>query len=248
MKKDVTNILTFGALPVLAISLASCGGGGEGGGGASAGSNTPTGAPAAGEITLDAGAIGFPKPQFVGTPVPPGNLPNLEKPGEPKTSVNVAEGSTLLSVGKPVTASDDLPVIGELSYITDGDKEGGDGYYVELGPDPQWVQIDLEAEATIEAIIVWHFHKQERVYKDVVIQVSNDPEFATSTTVYNSDHDNSAGLGEGSDKVYVETNHGRIIDTNGLAGRYVRLYSNGNTSDDLNHYVEVAVYGKAGGA
>ncbi|MDG2124101.1 MAG: hypothetical protein P8J87_10410, partial [Verrucomicrobiales bacterium] len=71
-------------------------------------------------------------------------------------------------------------------------------------------------------------------------------EFATSTTLYNSDHDNSAGLGEGKDKVYVETNHGRIIDTDGLAGRYVRLYSNGNTSDDLNHYVEVAVYGKAG--
>jgi hypothetical protein len=28
-----------------------------------------------------------------------------------------------------------------------------------------------------------------------------------------------------------------------VKGRYVRLYSNGNTSNDLNHYVEVEVYG-----
>ena len=26
--------------------------------------------------------------------------------------------------------------------------------------------------------------------------------------------------------------------------RYVRLYSNGNTANDLNHYVEVEVFGK----
>ena len=97
------------------------------------------------------------------------------------------------------------------------------------------------------AIIVWHFHKQERVYRDFIVQISNDPEFATGvTTVYNNDHDNSAEMGEGKDLAYIETNHGRIIDTNGAKAQYVRLYSNGNTSDDLNHYVEVAVYGKAG--
>ena len=27
-------------------------------------------------------------------------------------------------------------------------------------------------------------------------------------------------------------------------GRYVRFYSNGNTSNDLNHYIEIDVYGK----
>jgi hypothetical protein len=26
-------------------------------------------------------------------------------------------------------------------------------------------------------------------------------------------------------------------------GQYVRLYSNGNTSNDLNHYIEVEVHG-----
>jgi hypothetical protein len=28
-----------------------------------------------------------------------------------------------------------------------------------------------------------------------------------------------------------------------VKGRYVRLYSNGNTTNDLNHYVEVEVHG-----
>ena len=42
---------------------------------------------------------------------------------------------------------------------------------------------------------------------------------------------------------YVEVNHGRVVDAKGTIGRYVRLSSNGNTSDELNHYCEVAVYG-----
>jgi len=30
----------------------------------------------------------------------------------------------------------------------------------------------------------------------------------------------------------------------GVKGRYVRLYSNGNTANRLNHYIEVEVWGK----
>ena len=63
-------------------------------------------------------------------------------------------------------------------------------------------------------------------------------------TVYNNDQDNSSGLGAGKDRPYIETNLGRLIDAKGAKGRYVRLYSNGNTLMDTNHYVEVEVYGK----
>ena len=35
-----------------------------------------------------------------------------------------------------------------------------------------------------------------------------------------------------------------VLDAKGKKGRYVRLYSNGNTSDELNHYCEVEVFGK----
>jgi hypothetical protein len=36
---------------------------------------------------------------------------------------------------------------------------------------------------------------------------------------------------------------GRLFDPKGAAGRHVRMFSNGNTVNDLNHYVEVEVYG-----
>jgi hypothetical protein len=188
----------------------------------------------------------LPKPMFIGTPT---NLrsPNLETvTGKSRGPVYVPKGTVLLSLKKPVTSSDNAPVIGELDMITDGEKSGGDGFFVELGPAPQWIQIDLGASRPLYAILMWHFHSQARVYRDVIVQVSDDANFKTGvTTVYNNDHDNSAKLGAGKDKEYIEVAEGRLVDPKGAKGRYVRLYSNGNTTNDLNHYVEVEVYGAA---
>jgi hypothetical protein len=187
----------------------------------------------------------LPKPLFVGTPVPV-KLPNLEPPRQGKRpDFMVPVGTTNLAPGKKVTSSDNEPIIGDLDLITDGDKEGEEGYWVELGPGKQWVQIDLGQSAEIYAILVWHFHSQARVYRDVVVRVSDDPGFASGvTTVFNNDYQNSHGFGAGKDFAYVETNEGRLIDAKGVKGRYVRLYSNGNTSNKLNHYIEVEVFGK----
>jgi hypothetical protein len=186
----------------------------------------------------------LPKPMFVGTPR---NIrsPNLERiTGKKRGPFYVPTGTILLSTGKPVTASDMEPIIGEVEFLTDGEKSGEDGYYVEFGPGVQWVQIDLGESHPLHAILIWHFHSQARVYRDVIIQVSTDPDFITGvTTVFNNDHDNSAGLGVGKDKEYIETNEGRLIDPHGISGRYIRLYSQGNTSNDMNHYVEVEVFG-----
>jgi len=135
--------------------------------------------------------------------------------------------------------------VGDLEQVTDGDKEGTDGSYVELAPGKQYVQIDLKDACQIYAIVLWHFHSQARVYRDVVIQTAADPDFIMDVqTVYNNDHDNSSGLGVGKDKEYIETYEGRIVPVNGVKARYVRLYSNGNTSNEMNHYVEAEVYGK----
>lgn len=187
----------------------------------------------------------LPRPLFVGTPRPL-KLANLEKPRTGRRpDLMVPAGTVLLSKGKPVTASDSLPVIGELPLITDGDKSGAEGTFVEFGPGVQWVQIDLESPAKIAAIAFWHFHSQARVYHAVVVQVSNDPEFKKDVqTLFNDDDNNSAGLGAGKDPAYIETYEGKLVDAKGVTGRYVRLYSNGNTSDELNHYVEVEVYGQ----
>jgi hypothetical protein len=187
--------------------------------------------------------VEYPKPLFAGTPRPI-QLSNLEPAGAKRADLMVPAGTTLLSKGKPVTSSEAIPVIGELSYITDGDKTGIDGAYVELGPGVQWVQLDLGASAKIAAIAAWHFHSQARVYHDVIVQISDDKDFKKGvTTIYNNDDDNSSKLGKGKDLAYVETNHGRIFDAKGATGRYVRLYSNGNTSDELSHYCEVEVFG-----
>ena len=188
--------------------------------------------------------IELPKPLFAGTPRPI-SLPNLEKPRSGKRAdLMVPAGTVNLSKGKPVTSSDSLPVIGELTFITDGDKSGTDGTYVELGPTPQWVQIDLGAPAHIAAVAIWHFHSQARVYHDVVVQVSNDVAFKTGvTTLFNNDDDDSSKLGKGKDQAYIENYEGKLLDGQGATGRYVRLSSNGHTSDQLHHYCEVEVHG-----
>jgi len=190
--------------------------------------------------------IDLPKPLFVGTPRPI-KVSNLEpqQAAASRAPLLVPVGTVLLSLNKPVTSSDSMPVIGELNFVTDGEKSGVEGTYVELGPGVQWVQIDLGAPARLAAVVVWHFHAEARVYHAVVAQVSNDPTFKTGVeTIFNNDDTNSDGLGKGADYAYVETYKGRVIDAKGATARYVRLYSNGNTSDELNHYTEVEVYGR----
>jgi hypothetical protein len=190
--------------------------------------------------------IELPKPLFVGTPKVIKST-NLEKPRVGKRPVyQVPAGTVLLSGGKKVTSSDQAPLIGSLEMVTDKDKEGGDGSMVELGPDKQYVQIDLGKQSQLAAVAVWHFHQDARVYRDVVVQVAEDPDFILGVvTLFNNDEDNSSGLGAGKDQEYLETHEGKLIDGKGAKGRYIRLYSNGNTSSDANHYIEVEVYGKA---
>lgn len=188
--------------------------------------------------------IELPPPLSIGTPVPV-RAPNLESPAAAvqRDPVLVPPNAVNVALNKPVTSSDDWPIIGELEYITDGEKEGDEGFFVELGPGLQWVQIDLEQPFEIHAIAVWHFFSQERAYHNVIIQTSNDPEFVEGVqTHFNNDHDNSAGLGIGSDLAYIETHHGRVVPVDAVVARYVRLYSQGNTANDMNHYIEVEVY------
>lgn len=186
----------------------------------------------------------LPRPMFVGTPTNISSANLEEITGRPRPPLVVPEETRLLSRGAEVTSSDDFPIIGELYYITDGDKEGGEGSYVELGPGHQWVQIDLGEPAEIHAIVVWHFHSQARVYRDVVVQVADDADFLENVrTVFNNDHDNTLGLGIGTDKEWVQTFDGRPMPVDGETARFVRLHSNGNTTNALNHYIEVEVWG-----
>ena len=179
----------------------------------------------------------LPQPLKIGTPV------EVKIPHEPILgkwpAFAVPAGTTNLARGKKVTSSDNDPVVGTLDLVTDGDKAGDDGSWVELGQGKQWVQIDLEKDANIYAIVVWHYHQQqERAYRDVIVQISDDLKFEQGvTTIY----DNSTN---GKDSPYIETYLGKLMDAKGVKGRYVRLYSSGNTTSKLNHYIEVEVFGK----
>ena len=188
--------------------------------------------------------ISFPNPMFIGTPTET-KLPNLETPDPSKVvkSFMGAVGTVNVAKGKKVTSSDEAPIIGELSLITDGDAD------VACGHDSlgllafQWVQIDLESSVEIQKIAMWHYHKQAQAYIDVIVQASDDPEFKNGvTTLWNSDHDNTQKLGAGADPAYVETNHGRVVEGKNTKARYVRLWSAGNTTSDMNHYCEVQVF------
>jgi hypothetical protein len=210
---------------------------------AAATSQPAAGAAAKGDLV--AIPLELPKPRFSGTPknLPPGT--RVKKgPGKAREPFMAPKGTKNVALKKKVTASDMEPVIGSLDLITDGNKEAVEDAYVELGPNVQWIQIDLEKAHQIYAIVVWHEHKDPRVYHDVVIQVADDKDFITNVrTVYSNDHDNSAGLGLGTEWEFFETNEGHLVDAKAVKARYVRCYSNGSTADDLNRYTEVEVYG-----
>ena len=63
---------------------------------------------------------------------------------------------------------------------------------------PQYVQLDCGNPQAIDQVRVWHLYDDGRRYRDVIIQLSNDPAFKRDvTTVFNNDLDNSAGNGRG---------------------------------------------------
>lgn len=188
----------------------------------------------------------LPKPAVAGTPRP-FTVANLEKPStEPRKLPTVPAAATNLALGKEVTSSAREAVAGDFAFVTDGDKAADEGYEVELPRGHQWVQVDLGAPAEIHAIALWHFHRERRVYFAVVVQVSDDPEFKQGvTTLFNNDDADKLGFGKGKDPCYVESHEGRVIAAKGVKARYVRLHSNGNTSNPSNDYVEVEVWGVA---
>jgi hypothetical protein len=181
-----------------------------------------------------------------GTPknLPPGSTVDLNAkppppPLMPRDAVNVAPG-------KKITSSDKNATTGELAKLTDGDKEAEESGIVQLRKGLQWVQFDLAVPHEIYAIALWHAFDTRKIYRSVLVQVADDADFTENVrTLFNNDRDNSAGLGLGADRQYIESNQGKIIDARGARARFVRLYSNGSSDSKLNEYIEVEIYGRA---
>ncbi len=187
----------------------------------------------------------LPPAGYIGTPkeMPPDTT--AEKPsGKKREPFMAPKGVKNVALGKPVTSSDATPIQGELSLITDGKKDAFDENVVTLRRRTQWIQIDLQADFELYAILVWHEHKSPVVYRDVIVKVADDAEFTKNVrTLFNNDQDNSSAQGVGTDREYFEGYEGKLIDAKGTKARYVRCYSKGNTDNALNGYTEVEVYG-----
>lgn len=180
---------------------------------------------------------------------------------KPRPPIVVPEGcDTLLSCGCEVACSDSNAMSpGILREITDEQTIANQAFEITLHGDHQWVQIDLGEEKEIHAICIWHYFQgfglfNQRAYRDVICRISNDPDFLDGVvTVFNNDHDNSAGFGAGKDKEFAETPYGRPFAVDAVRGRYVRWSNNGyvhnsrgngNSVFRESHFTKIEIYGK----
>ena len=147
--------------------------------------------------------------------------------------------TTNVSLGKTATGS---ITVQNPGYITDGQwNNSGDYAAQEVGV--QWIKLDFGQSYNINEVDVWHYYGDGRTYHDVIVQLSNVADFSSGvTTVFNNDTDNSAGQSTGSDSEYSETSSGKVITFSPVNARYVRLWANGSTANQYNHYVEVSVW------
>lgn len=192
------------------------------------------------KVALD---LKLPAPTLKGTPEDLPSGPHIEPLSDkPRPPFMIAKGVQNVALNKPVTSSV-KPFTGELSQITDGKKEAFDYDAVEMKKGTQWVQVDLGQTYAIQAVVMWHDHRYIQVMHDVIVQVSDDPEFKDNVqTIFNNDVDNSSGLGVGTDREYFETHWGKIVDAKGVKGRYVRAYTKGSSLSALNCWQELEVY------
>jgi hypothetical protein len=180
-------------------------------------------------------------------PVPNTNPPWYEPSLTNPPVLKVPKGSVNLAANKPVTSSDLDPVCGKLEQLTDGNKSEYSESYVEIGPGKQYVQIDLQTNATIYAIWVWHNYAwvpDVFVPRDVVVQATTDATFTNTVyTVFNCDKDNTLGFGKGSDMPFGTSKFGKLIHVNAVTGRFVRVYGRGDNQLEMSRFVEIEVHG-----
>ena len=151
---------------------------------------------------------------------------------------NLAHGARLSSGDRMLSPQ-------QLARVIDGDKEAADSSIIYLRKGPQWIQLDFGKRQELFAVALWHAHNMPKVYHDVILQVSDDPEFRKGvTTLFNNDRNNSAGFRPGLDREYWETHEGKLFNARGAKARYLRCYSNGSTESALNEYTEIEVYGR----
>jgi len=161
-------------------------------------------------------------------------------------SINVLAFTAITNLAKGIVPTASSTGWSSLAAATDGTKSVSN--YADSGSASglQYIQLNLGKQSEISSIKLWHYFGNPRIYRDVIVQLSNDPNFSSGvTTVYNNDTNNSAGRGTGSNSEYGESSGGLTINFNTVTAQYVRCYSNGSSVNNYNHVSEIEVYNKA---
>jgi chitodextrinase len=170
---------------------------------------------------------------------------NVSAQSAAASATTLGTGGSAINLSQGILPTSHAPAEeGTLVMATDGNLNSAN--YVNISSGPQWLGVDLGKIAQISDIKLWHYYADGRTYHDVVVQLSDDPNFASGvTTVFNNDTTNAVGQGVGSNAAYPETSAGKDIAFNPVSARYVRMWSDGSTVNMWNHYVEVQIYGTA---
>ena len=190
--------------------------------------------------------LDLPAPAFKGTPKDLKLGPNVEPISDkPRPPMMVPPGLKNIALGSQITCSDMNATADTLAKITDSDKDASDQSIIFLRKGTQWVQMDFGNSQEIFAIVIWHAHNMAKVYHGVIVQVADDPDFLQNVrTILNNDADNTSGLGMGTNREYIESYEGKLINAAGVKTRYLRFYSKGSTESALSEYTEIEAYGR----
>ena len=133
-----------------------------------------------------------------------------------------------------------------LTMAVDGTKNNRDGNYAEFGADgnnnPAYFQVDLGQLCDIDHINLYRYW-DNRVYKNTVVAIADNPEFTDAKVIFNADTEQHQGMGEAKDQGYPETAQGHTFPVK-AQGRYVRVYMDGTANGRTNHINEIEVFGK----
>jgi formylglycine-generating enzyme required for sulfatase activity len=192
----------------------------------------------------------MPKPLWSTPPTPRPDWPGVKVDFDSwklYQNVVIGEGCRVLSHHCPVKLSD-ADALGDPQLVTDGKRSSESDAVVDMAPGKQWVLIDLGTSREIHCVWLWLDHRLAWLsYHDVIVQITDQPDAPGApgtVTVLNTDTDGSSGMGKGTDAGWVEDINGRPITIAPAKGRYVKVWTNGRTSDDTNVFTEIAVYGK----
>jgi hypothetical protein len=152
-----------------------------------------------------------------------------------KVILTVEEASTEaganVALGKPVTESTGKS-LSRPDLITDGNKTSGitgSSGYAHTSRAGE-VQVDLQQVYSLDSIKLYMWYGDGRMYNDTRVRVSADG--SNWETVFDVAVDGN----------YATSAEGKEIKLNGKNVRYIRSYSNGNTSNADTHWIEIEAF------